>query len=109
MVEPVDPLQRSEFEFIAAAPGTTVVDQFRLVEPDHRLCQGVVIGVAAAALAFLATVPASAEKAPPPPATHTADADGDKIFDDLERLIGPADVDQTFPAIVLLNQLSPSD
>ena len=49
MVEPVDPLQRGELEVIAAAPGTTAVDQLRLVEPDHGLRQGVVVRVAAAA------------------------------------------------------------
>ncbi len=45
---------------------------------------------AAAALLVLATVPATADKPPPPPAAHIADADGDKIFDDLESLISPA-------------------
>ena len=49
MVEPVDPLEGREVEVIAAAPGATAVDELRLVKPDHRLRQGVVIGVAAAA------------------------------------------------------------
>ncbi len=49
VVEPVDPLQRGELEVIAAAPGTTAVDQLRLVEPDHRLGQGVIVRVAPAA------------------------------------------------------------
>jgi len=59
---------------------------------------------AAAALLFLAAVPATADKPPPPPTAHIADADGDKIFDDLESLISPAAADKAFPAIVLLNE-----
>ena len=58
----------------------------------------------AAALLFLAAVPATADKPPPPPTAHIADADGDKIFDDLESLISPAAADKAFPAIVLLNE-----
>ncbi len=59
---------------------------------------------AAAALLFLAAGPANAQEPPRPPTAHAADADGDKIFDDLESLISPAAADQTFPAIVLLNE-----
>ena len=59
---------------------------------------------AAAALLFLATVSTNAQEPPPPPTPHAADADGDKIFDDLENLISPADLDQTFPTVVLLEQ-----
>ncbi len=59
---------------------------------------------AAAALLFLAAVPGNAEKPPPPPTARAVDADGDKIFDDLESLISPADLDQAFPAIVLLDE-----
>ena len=58
----------------------------------------------AAALLFLATVPGNAQEPPPPPTPRISDADGDKIFDDLEDLIGPANLDQTFPTIVLLEQ-----
>ncbi len=62
------------------------------------------VAAAAAALLFLAAVPATADKPPPPPTAPAADTDGDKIFDDLERLISPAGLDQTFPAIVLLDE-----
>ncbi len=58
----------------------------------------------AAALLFLATVPANAQKPPPPPTPRAADVDGDKVFDDLENLISPANLDQTFPTVVLLEQ-----
>ena len=59
---------------------------------------------AAAALLFLSTVPGNAQDPPPLPAARTADVDGDKIFDDLENLISPANLDQTFPTVVLLEQ-----
>jgi hypothetical protein len=48
-VEPRHPFQRGVFDVVEAAPGATAVDHFRLVQPDHRLGQRVVIRVADAA------------------------------------------------------------
>lgn len=47
VVEPVDPFEGGEFEVVDAPPGAFVADQFGLLEPEHRLGQGVVVGVAA--------------------------------------------------------------
>ena len=46
MVEPVDPLQRREFDVFQAFPRPTSADDFGLEQPDHGLGQGVIIGVA---------------------------------------------------------------
>ncbi len=48
LVIPVHPLQRRQLEVVESAPRSPAVHQLRLVEPDHRLRQRVVIGVAAA-------------------------------------------------------------
>ena len=49
MVEPIDPVERGEFDRIDRAPRSTSVDDLGLVETDDRLGLGVVIRVAAAA------------------------------------------------------------
>lgn len=43
-------------------------------------------------------------KEPPPPVPPIVDADGDKIFDDLEQTLAPAAASQPFDVIVVLNQ-----
>ena len=47
VVEPVDPFEGGEFEVVKAPPRALVANQFGLVEPEHRLGQGVVVGIAA--------------------------------------------------------------
>ena len=47
VVEPADLFEGGEFEVVEAPPGALVANQFGLVELDHRLGQGVVVGVAA--------------------------------------------------------------
>jgi hypothetical protein len=46
VVEPVDPLERGVLDVVDALPRSTPADQLGLVEPDDRLCEGVVIGIA---------------------------------------------------------------
>ncbi len=41
MVEPVDVLQRGEFDVVEAAPGAAASDEFGLVEADEGLGGGV--------------------------------------------------------------------
>src|SRR5439155_5258671 len=45
MVEPVDPLQRGEFNRLDASPRTSPPDDLCLVQPDDRLGKGVVVRV----------------------------------------------------------------
>lgn len=49
MIEPIDPFERRVFHGIDVPPRTTLMDHFRLVEPDDRLSEGVVVRVANAA------------------------------------------------------------
>ncbi len=49
VVPPINPLQRAELDVVETAPRSPVADQLGLVEPDHRLGERVVIGIAAAA------------------------------------------------------------
>jgi hypothetical protein len=46
VVEPVDVLQRREFDVVEAAPGAAAADEFGLVQADEGLGGGVVVGVA---------------------------------------------------------------
>jgi serine protease AprX len=46
----------------------------------------------------------SPKEPPPPPPERIVDADGDKVFDDLEQSLAPAVAGQPFDVIVLLNQ-----
>ena len=58
-----------------------------------------------ASLFLLTATPATAQKPPPPPPVpRIVDADGDKIFDDLEQSLAPANAGQPFDVIVVLNQ-----
>lgn len=60
-----------------------------------------------ASLFLLTAPPASADQPPtptPPPIPRIIDADGDKIFDDLEQSLAPAAAGQPFDVIVLLSQ-----
>ena len=46
VVEPVDPFQGGEFEVFEASPGSTVADEFGLVEAVDGFGHGVVVAVA---------------------------------------------------------------
>ena len=46
VVEPVDPFEGGVFEVVEAAPGAAVADELCFVEPDDRLGESVVVGVA---------------------------------------------------------------
>ncbi len=46
VVKLVDPFEGGEFEVIKAPPWALVANQFDLVEPEHRLGQDVVVGIA---------------------------------------------------------------
>ena len=46
VVEPVDILKRRELDLLGGAPGPAGLDQLSLIEPDHRLGEGVVVGIA---------------------------------------------------------------
>jgi hypothetical protein len=45
MIEPVDPLERRELDGIDAAPGSSLPNDFGLVQPNNRLGERVVVGV----------------------------------------------------------------
>ena len=45
VVEPVDPGERRQFDVVGVAPGALAADEFGLVEPVHRLGEGVVVAV----------------------------------------------------------------
>jgi len=45
-VEPVDPFQGGVFDVVEASPGSSLADDFGLVEPDDGFGEGVVIGIA---------------------------------------------------------------
>jgi hypothetical protein len=49
MVEPVDPLQGGLLDLVQAPPRATPADQLGRVQPNDRLGQRVVVGVAAGA------------------------------------------------------------
>ena len=49
MVEPIDPVERGQFDRFDRAPLSKSVDDLGLVETDDRLGQGVIVRVAAAA------------------------------------------------------------
>jgi hypothetical protein len=51
MVEPVDVLQDGDLDLLDGLPWTLGFDQFGLEQADHRLGEGVVIGVTDAAVA----------------------------------------------------------
>ena len=46
MVEPVNPLERRELDSVDASPRAALPNDLGLVEPNDRLSQGVVVGVA---------------------------------------------------------------
>ncbi len=45
VVEPVNPFGGGDLEVVEALPGPSRFDQLGLVEPDHRLSQGIVVGL----------------------------------------------------------------
>lgn len=45
-VEPLDPAGGRDLDLVDVPPGSLMVDEFGLVEPDLRLREGVVVGVA---------------------------------------------------------------
>lgn len=45
-VPPVDPAHRGKFDLADGLPGPLGVDQLRLVEAVHRLCQRVIVAIA---------------------------------------------------------------
>ena len=49
MIEPVDPLEGRVFHGVEMPPRAAVVDDFGLEQPDRRLRQSIIIGVADAA------------------------------------------------------------
>jgi serine protease AprX len=58
-----------------------------------------------AALFALPATPATGDRPPPPePLPRIVDADGNKIFDDLQELLAPAPADRLFPVIVVLEE-----
>ncbi len=59
--------------------------------------------VAVAVALLLAAGPANAQQPTPPASAQGAEGNDEKIFDDLKSLLAPADLGQTFPAIVLLS------
>ena len=46
VVEPVDPLERCELHRLQTSPGPSRANHLRLVQPDHRLGQGVIERIA---------------------------------------------------------------
>ena len=46
MVEPVHPFECRKLDGLEVPPRTTTTDHFGLVQPDHRLGEGVVVRVA---------------------------------------------------------------
>jgi hypothetical protein len=49
VIEPVHPLKRGEFHGLQVPPRSLASNHLRLVEPDHRFGEGMVIGISTAA------------------------------------------------------------